>query len=53
MITVTHQKSMFQSMWSHAWTQLKKDRLGMLGLIVIIIYLIIAIGVWLGIWGNG
>jgi len=42
-----------QTLWSKAAWKLRRDRAGMIGLGVVLIYLIAAIGVWLGWWGTG
>ncbi len=36
-----------------AWHQLKKDRAGIAGLVIVMLFLFISTGVWLGLWGNG
>lgn len=41
-----------QGLQSKSWAHFKRDKLGLLGLLVVVIYLVIAIGVWLGIWGT-
>ncbi|MGJ8663447.1 MAG: ABC transporter permease [Marinicella sp.] len=43
----------FESLWSKSWQQLKRDRFGMIGLIVVALYFVLAVGVWLGFWGLG
>ncbi len=43
----------YSSLWSKSWTQFKADNFGLLGLFIVMIYLIMATGVWLGIWGLG
>ena len=37
--------------WKKAWNQLRADHLGITGLVLVIIYFIISMGVWLNIWG--
>jgi ABC-type dipeptide/oligopeptide/nickel transport system permease subunit len=37
--------------WKKGWFQLRSDRLGMTGLMVVVIYFIITLGVWFNIWG--
>ncbi|MFK8011604.1 MAG: ABC transporter permease [Marinicellaceae bacterium] len=39
------------SLWNKAWYKFKRDRMGVTGAIIVLIYLIIALGVWFGIWG--
>lgn len=41
------------SLWSKAVYKFRRDRLGMAGLFVVVCYLVVALGVWLGIWGRG
>ncbi len=49
----THSKTtVFESLWSKSWTHFKNDKLGMYGLIVVMVFFIIASGVWLSLWGN-
>jgi len=40
------------SLWNKAWYKFKKDAMGKTGAVIVLLYLIIAIGVWLGIWGT-
>lgn len=40
------------SLWTKALYKLKRDRAGMIGLAIVSIYLIAAIGVWCGWWAN-
>ena len=42
-----------ESLWSKAWYKFSRDRLGMYSVAVVLIYLIVALGVWFGIWGQG
>ena len=42
-----------ETLWSKAAWKLRRDRTGMVGLAVVIIYLAAATGVWLGLWGTG
>jgi ABC-type dipeptide/oligopeptide/nickel transport system permease subunit len=42
-----------ETLWSKAAWKLRRDRTGMVGLAVVIIYLAGATGVWLGLWGTG
>lgn len=41
------------SLWSKALYKLGHDKLGMVGLAIVGAYLVIAMGVWLGFWGQG
>lgn len=41
------------SLWSKALYKLRRDRAGLIGLAVVAVYLVIAIGVWAGLWGQG
>ncbi len=40
------------SLWDKAWYKFKRDRMGKTGAFIVLLYLIIAIGVWLGFWGG-
>lgn len=40
------------SLWNKAWYKFKKDRMGKTGAVIVLIYLLIAMGVWLGLWGQ-
>ena len=42
-----------ESLWARAAYKFRRDRLGMLSLGVVGLYLAIAVGVWLGFWGHG
>ena len=42
-----------ETLWSKAAWKLRRDRAGMAGLAVVILYLAAAMGVWLGLWGGG
>jgi len=42
-----------ETLWSKAAWKLRRDRAGMAGLVILIVYLVAAIGVWLGLWGGG
>ncbi len=42
-----------ETLWSKAAWKLRRDRTGMIGLAIVIIYLAAATGVWLGLWGAG
>lgn len=39
------------SLWNKAWYKFKRDGMGKTGAFIVFIYLIIAIGVWFGLWG--
>ena len=39
------------SLWDKAWYKFKRDGMGKIGAFIVLVYLIIAIGVWLGFWG--
>ncbi|MDH3916114.1 MAG: hypothetical protein OES37_08135, partial [Chromatiales bacterium] len=41
-----------ESIWAKTVYKLRRDRLGMVGLSVVLLYFIVAIGVWLGIWAT-
>ena len=34
------------------WRKLREDRAGMVGLVIVIVYLLVAMGVWLGVVGQ-
>ncbi|HIE55983.1 MAG TPA: ABC transporter permease [Chromatiaceae bacterium] len=40
------------SLWAKAWYKFRRDRTGMVSLAVVLIFLVIALGVWLGFWGQ-
>jgi ABC-type dipeptide/oligopeptide/nickel transport system permease subunit len=42
-----------ESIWGKALYKFRRDRLGMLGLGVVLVYFLVALGVWLGVWGTG
>lgn len=42
-----------ESIWGKALYKFRRDRLGMIGLGVVLVYFIIALGVWFGVWGTG
>lgn len=42
-----------ETLWSKAVWKLRRDRAGMVGLAVVMVYLAAAAGVWLGLWGGG
>ena len=41
------------SLWSKALYKLSRDKFGLAGFAIVVVYLIIAMGVWLGLWGQG
>ncbi len=41
-----------ESIWGKALYKFRRDRTGMIGFTVVMIYFIAALGVWLGIWGT-
>ncbi len=41
-----------ESLWGKAWYKFRRDRTGMYALGVVIVFFIIALGVWLGLWGQ-
>jgi peptide/nickel transport system permease protein len=45
--------AVIETLWSKSWAQFKLDRMGLIGLSIVLLYLFIALGVWLGLWGNG
>jgi len=42
-----------QTLWSKAAWKFRRDRAGMIGLAVVLVYFIAALGVWLGLWATG
>jgi len=42
-----------QTLWSKAAWKFRRDRAGMLGLAVVLVYFVTALGVWLGWWASG
>lgn len=40
------------SLWNKAWYKFKRDGMGKTGALIVLIYLIIALGVWFGLWGG-
>ncbi len=40
------------SLWDKAWYKFKRDRMGKTGAFIVLVYFIIALGVWFGIWGG-
>ena len=42
-----------ESLWSKAAWKFRRDRAGMAGLAVVLLYFIAALGVWTGFWGTG
>ena len=41
-----------ESLWGKAWYKFRRDRIGMISLGVVIFFMIIALGVWAGLWGQ-
>jgi len=42
-----------ESIWGKAFYKFRRDRMGMVGLAIVLVYFITALGVWLGVWGTG
>jgi len=42
-----------ESLWGKAVYKFSRDKMGMIGLGIVLVYLIVAIGVWLGLWATG
>ena len=42
-----------ESLWGKAWYKFRNDSMGMASLVIVSLFMLIAIGVWLGIWGQG
>ena len=42
-----------ESLWGKAWYKFSRDRMGMASLVIVGLFMLIAIGVWLGLWGQG
>lgn len=42
-----------ESLWGKAWYKFRRDRTGMISLGVVIFFMLIALGVWAGLWGQG
>lgn len=40
-------------LWQQSLQHLKRDTYGMLGAWIVLIYFVLAMGVWLGVWGTG
>ncbi len=40
------------SLWDKAWYKFKRDRMGKAGAFIVLVYFIIALGVWFGVWGS-
>jgi len=40
-----------QSLWDRAWYKFKRDKMGIFGLVIVGFFLVLAAGVWLGLWG--
>jgi ABC-type dipeptide/oligopeptide/nickel transport systems, permease components len=41
------------SLWAKAWYKFRRDHIGMASLGVVLVYFLVALGVWLGLWGQG
>ncbi len=41
-----------ESLWGKAWYKFRRDRTGMISLAVVIFFMLIALGVWAGLWGQ-
>ena len=41
------------SLWSMGWRKLRKDRAGMIGLAIVLLFVLASMGVWLQLWGHG
>jgi len=41
-----------QALWFRSWQQLKTDKFGQLGAVIVLMYFCITIGVWLQLWGH-
>lgn len=50
--TTLPRRSGHDSPWGRAVTQFARDRAGMLGLGVMLVFLVLALGVWTGLWGQ-
>lgn len=53
MSETTIKTPVIHGLWSKSWAQFKRDKLGLFGLAVVLVYFLIALGVWLGVWGTG
>jgi ABC-type dipeptide/oligopeptide/nickel transport system permease subunit len=42
-----------ESLWGKAWYKFRRDRTGMISLAVVIFFMLTALGVWAGLWGQG
>ncbi len=42
-----------ESIWSKAWYKFRRDRMGMASLFIVGLFMLIALGVWVGFWGQG
>jgi len=42
-----------RTLWSKAFYKFRRDRAGMLGLGIVLVYAFVALGVWLGLWATG
>ena len=50
--TTLNNLSRGDSLWDKAWYKFKQDTMGKTGAIIVLIYLVIALGVWFGLWGT-
>lgn len=42
-----------ESLWGRAFDRFRRDRAAMAGLITVAVFFVVAVGVWLGLWGQG
>lgn len=42
-----------ESLWGKAWYKFRRDHMGMASLFIVGLFMLIALGVWLGLWGQG
>ena len=50
--TAPPRKVLNQSPWAKSRRKLLRDKAGMLGMAVVAVYLVTALGVWFGLWGQ-
>ncbi|MGD8511947.1 MAG: hypothetical protein PVI16_10010, partial [Gammaproteobacteria bacterium] len=41
-----------ESLWGKAFYKFRRDRMGMIGLGIVLAYFVVAVGVWLGLWAT-
>jgi ABC-type dipeptide/oligopeptide/nickel transport system permease subunit len=41
-----------ETLWSKAFYKLRRDRAGLIGLGIVLVYAVVAVGVWLGLWAG-